>query len=49
MDVIPLKPELVRGSHGLQPPADKGAVIVGPSPPEDMRQFKNYIRDLLTN
>ncbi len=32
MDVIPLDPLLVRGSHGLHPDPEHGPVIVGPSP-----------------
>ncbi|MFO0944288.1 MAG: alkaline phosphatase family protein [Pirellulales bacterium] len=47
MDVIPLDPSLVKGSHGLRPPADYGPVIVGPNPPDDMLDFKQYIRGLL--
>lgn len=47
MDVIPLDPSLVKGSHGLRPPAEQGAVIVGPNPPDDMLDFKQYVRGLL--
>ena len=47
MDVIPLEPSLVRGSHGLRPPAEHGPVIVGPDPPDDMLNFKRYVRGLL--
>ncbi len=47
MDVIPLDPSLVKGSHGLRPPAEQGAVIVGPNPPDDMLDFKQYVRRLL--
>ncbi len=46
MDVIPLNPLLVKGSHGLRPLADDGPLIIGPSPPSDMRDFKNYILGL---
>ena len=48
MDVVPLQPDLVRGSHGV-PPADSGdqAIIVGEDAPDDMRQLKAYIRGLL--
>ena len=46
-DVIPLQPRLVRGSHGLENDPQEGAVIVGPDPPHDMRQFKAYVRGLL--
>ncbi len=47
MDVIPLEPSLVRGSHGLRPQSEHGPVIVGPDPPADMRDFKDYVRGLL--
>ncbi len=48
MDVIPLQPELVRGSHGLRPPPQQGPLIIGPSPPAEMVDFFDYIRRLLT-
>jgi len=44
MDVIPLDPTLVRGSHGLHPDPQDGPVIVGQDPPADMLDFKAYIR-----
>jgi predicted AlkP superfamily pyrophosphatase or phosphodiesterase len=47
MDVIPLDATLVRGSHGLHNAPEDGAVVVGPGPPKDMCDIKNYIRDLL--
>lgn len=47
MDVIPLDPSLVRGSHGLRPEAGQGPLIVGPNPPDDMLLFKDYVRSLL--
>jgi predicted AlkP superfamily pyrophosphatase or phosphodiesterase len=47
MDVIPLDASLVKGSHGLRPAPDDGAVIVGDAPPHDMIGFKDYIRTLL--
>ena len=47
MDVVPLDPSLVRGSHGLRPAAADGPVIVGPDAPDDMLEFKGYIRGLL--
>jgi hypothetical protein len=47
MDVIPLDPSLVKGSHGLRPPAEYGPVIVGPNPPDDMLDFKDYVRGLM--
>ncbi len=47
MDVIPLDASLVRGSHGLRPSPDDGPLVIGPSAPTDMREFKSYIRDLL--
>lgn len=48
MDVIPLDATLVRGSHGLQNSPEDSAVIVGPTPPGDMKDIKTYIRDLLS-
>jgi predicted AlkP superfamily pyrophosphatase or phosphodiesterase len=47
MDVIPLDPKLVRGSHGLRPAPNDGPVIVGPQPPDDMLDFADYVRGLL--
>jgi hypothetical protein len=47
MDVVPLAPELVRGSHGLRPAPADGPVIVGPAPPGDMRDFRAYAKGLL--
>ncbi len=48
MDVIPLDPSLVRGSHGLRPSLAQGPVIVGPGEtPQTMRDFKFYVRRLL--
>jgi predicted AlkP superfamily pyrophosphatase or phosphodiesterase len=47
MDVIPLDAGLVRGSHGLRPLPQKGPLIVGPNPPDEMLRFKSYVRDLL--
>jgi predicted AlkP superfamily pyrophosphatase or phosphodiesterase len=47
MDVIPLDPSLVCGSHGLAPPPEHGPLIIGPSPPDSMLDFRDYIRGLL--
>lgn len=47
MDVIPLDPQRVRGSHGLVTAPEDGAVIIGPGAPDDMQQVKSYIRGLL--
>lgn len=47
MDVIPLDPNLVRGSHGLRPAPGQGPLIVGPNPPDDMLQFKDYLLSIL--
>ena len=47
MDVIPLEPQLVRGSHGLHPDQQQGPLVIGPGAPSDMREFKQYIYDLL--
>ena len=47
MDVIPLDAALVRGSHGLYPDPLDGPMIIGPSPPDAMVDFKAYARGLL--
>jgi predicted AlkP superfamily pyrophosphatase or phosphodiesterase len=47
MDVIPLDPTLVRGSHGLLQMGDHGPLIIGPDAPSDMKEFPGYIRQLL--
>ncbi len=47
MDVIPLDASLVRGSHGLLVEGDNGPLIIGPTPPSDMREFPRYVRDML--
>ena len=47
MDVIPLDATLVRGSHGLTPSPEDGPLVIGPTPPIDMREFKNYVRGLV--
>ena len=47
MDVIPLDPSLVGGSHGLVNGIDQNPILIGPDPPEDILQFKDYIRGLL--
>ncbi len=48
MDVIPLDPSRVKGSHGLRPAPADGPVILGPGePPGDMTGFKDYVRGLL--
>ena len=47
MDVIPLDPKLVKGSHGLRPADEDGPVIIGEQPPSDMREFKRYVERLL--
>ncbi|MDE0936543.1 MAG: alkaline phosphatase family protein [Mariniblastus sp.] len=48
MDVIPLDASLVKGSHGLNPNADDGPLVIGPGdPPEKMTQFKSYLARLL--
>lgn len=47
MDVIPLDPSLVRGSHGLYPQPEDGPLIIGPTPPSDMRDFKAYVRGII--
>lgn len=47
MDVIPLDPTLVRGSHGLYPDPQDGPLVIGPTPPSDMREFKKYVRGII--
>lgn len=47
MDVIPLDARLVQGSHGLHTAPEQGPLIIGPTPPDDMRDFKTYVRGLL--
>ncbi len=47
IDVVPLDPTLVKGSHGLQPPEGQGPVFIGDDPPGDMKGFKNLVRRLL--
>lgn len=47
MDVIPLDPDLVQGSHGLLTSPQQGPLIIGPSAPDDMLHFKDYVRGLL--
>ncbi|TWT81213.1 Type I phosphodiesterase / nucleotide pyrophosphatase [Planctomycetes bacterium CA13] len=48
MDVIPLDPTLVCGSHGLHPAAEQGPLIIGPGElPADMGGFPRYVRGLL--
>ncbi len=47
MDVIPLDANLVKGSHGVLTAPEKGPLVIGPNPPNEMIHFANYIRDLL--
>ncbi len=47
MDVIPLDATLVRGSHGLINSPEDGPLVIGPTPPGDMRAFKDYARSLV--
>lgn len=47
MDVIPLEPGRVQGSHGLTPPPEKGPLVIGPNPPAEMTAFKDYVQQLL--
>jgi len=47
MDVIPLDASLVKGSHGLRPAPEDGPLVIGENPPEDMKGFKAYVRNLL--
>ncbi len=47
MDVIPLQPEKVCGSHGLHPDPQHGPVIVGEDAPANMEQVKDYLLNML--
>jgi predicted AlkP superfamily pyrophosphatase or phosphodiesterase len=47
MDVVPLDPARVRGSHGLRPPPEQGPLVVGPDPPAAMTGFKAWAERLL--
>jgi predicted AlkP superfamily pyrophosphatase or phosphodiesterase len=48
MDVIPLDPSLIHGSHGLRPEPEHGPLIVGPGEtPPAMTGFHAYVRRLL--
>ena len=44
MDVVPLDPSLVQGSHGLRPSPEKGPVIVAEHPPETMQDLAEQLR-----
>lgn len=46
MDVVPLEPTMVRGSHGLANAPNDGALIIGPDAPTDMLHFKDYLNGL---
>jgi len=48
MDVIPLDPSLVGGSHGLRPAPQYGPVVIGDGAPDDMTGFKDYLTGLLS-
>jgi predicted AlkP superfamily pyrophosphatase or phosphodiesterase len=51
MDIVPLDPALVKGSHGLQPSPEHGPLIIGPKgavdAPESMTGFPAYIHALM--
>ncbi len=47
MDVVPLDPLRVRGSHGLRPEPADGPLVIGKGAPADMTGFKDYVRGLL--
>jgi hypothetical protein len=47
MDVVPLAPARVRGSHGLATEPAQGPLVVGPAPPDDMLDFHDWLRGLL--
>lgn len=48
MDVVPLDPLRVKGSHGLENAPENGPLIVGPDAPNDMLEIKPYVRSLLS-
>jgi predicted AlkP superfamily pyrophosphatase or phosphodiesterase len=47
MDVIPLDASRVKGSHGLRPAPEDGALVIGENAPDDMKGFKDYVRKQL--
>jgi predicted AlkP superfamily pyrophosphatase or phosphodiesterase len=47
MDVIPLDASIVKGSHGLRTAPEDGPLIVGENAPDDMKGFKDYVRNQL--
>jgi hypothetical protein len=47
MDITPLDPSLVKGSHGLRPAPEHGPVVIGNDAPGDMLDFRSYIEQLL--
>ena len=47
MDVVPLDPSLIQGSHGLENTPHDGAMIIGPGAPSDMLEFKDYVRGIV--
>ena len=51
MDVVPLDPILVRGSHGLTNTPENGPLVIGPDKkmpaPTRMTDFKDYVRGLI--
>ncbi len=47
MDVVPLDPSLIQGSHGLENAPHDGAMIIGPGAPSDMLEFKDYVRGIV--
>ena len=49
MDIVPLDPGLVRGSHGLRPDPQHGPVIVAPDAPDEMQQLSTYVSSRLTH
>ena len=47
MDVVPLDPYRVRGSHGLRPAPEDGPLIISDGAPNAMTGFKEHVRALL--
>ena len=44
MDVVPLEPNRVSGSHGIENPPRDGALIIGDDAPERMVDFYDYVK-----
>lgn len=47
MDITPLEPNLVKGSHGLRPTPEQGPLVIAPEPPGEMTDLRAYVERLL--